>query len=107
MPSGRTILDFGAFPGSSHATVAVADAGIVAGSEIEAWMEPEATADHSEDEHMLETIKVVARDKVVGVGFTIHGWNTSDLFDFSRGNREPVGTRLYGQWTVGWASKND
>ena len=104
MPSGRTTVDFGAFPGSSHVTVAVAEAGVVAGSEIEAWLEPEATADHSEDEHLVESIKVMAMAKNVGVGFTIHAWNPSDFFD--RSGPDPIGTRLYGQWTVGWATNN-
>jgi hypothetical protein len=105
MPSGRTTIDFGAFPGTTHASVAVAETGIVAGSEIEAWIEPEATADHSEDEHMLEQITVVARDKNVGVGFTVHGLHQNPLFD--RSGPEPIGTRIYGLWTFGWASKND
>lgn len=105
MPSGRATIDFGVFPGKSHATLDVAETGIVAGSEIEAWLEPEATADHSEDEHLLETITVKAMAKNVGVGFTVHAWNHSDFFD--RSGPEPKGTLIYGQWTVGWATKND
>lgn len=128
--SGTTTLDFGAFPGASHATVAVTgQASIVAGSLVEAWLRPVATADHTADEHMVETIKVYAADIIAGTGFTIHGFNTNQL-------NEPVippthetsvvtasattiniktaapgagreggggqGTRLYGQWTVAW-----
>ena len=78
---GTAILNFGAFPGSSHATVAVTgQASIVAGSLVEAWLRPEATADHTADEHMVETIKVFAADIIAGTGFTIHGFNTSELW---------------------------
>lgn len=36
---GVTQVDFGVFPGSSHATVTVTgQAGFVAGSEVEAWI---------------------------------------------------------------------
>ncbi len=41
--SDRTIIDFGPFPGASDASVFIADAGVVAGSNVEAWIEPEAT----------------------------------------------------------------
>lgn len=110
MATGTATLDFGAFPGKSHASVDVTgQAGIVAGSLVEAWLRPEATADHSADEHMLETLKVVARDIVAGVGFTIHGVNSSDLYETPPGSPNPQagqvgkGTRLYGQWSVAWA----
>lgn len=106
---GTATLDFGAFPGSSHATVAVTgQAGIVAGSLVEAWLRPEASADHSADEHMLETLKVVARDIVAGTGFTIHGVNESELFERNPGQYHGAregggqGTRIYGEWSVAW-----
>lgn len=120
---GTAVLNFGAFPGASDASVAVTgQAGIVAGSLVEAWIRPVATADHTADEHMIETIKVVAGNIVAGTGFTIYGFNTSEI-------NEPVasvgigftnapgfsitpqgiverpagkGTRIYGQWTVAW-----
>lgn len=88
---GTADLDFGAFPGKSDASVAVTgQASIIAGSLVEAWIRPEATADHSADEHMLETLDIVARDIVAGTGFTIYGIN------------EGFGTRLYGVWKVAW-----
>lgn len=105
---GTATLDFGAFPGSSHASVAVTgQASIVAGSLVEAWIRPDATDDHSADEHMLETIKVVARDIVASTGFTIHGINSSEVnenFPPYRDARDGrgAGTRIYGQWTVAW-----
>lgn len=70
---GNTTVDFGVFPGVSDTTVTITgQAGIVADSCVEAWVRGEASADHSSDEHVLETIKVVAKDIVAGTGFTIH-----------------------------------
>lgn len=121
---GTATLNFGAFPGSSHASVSVTgQTSIVAGSLVEAWLRPETTADHSADEHMLETLKVFAADIVAGVGFTIHGFNSSEINEreppqfFEQGNAlagqqrgprhaanysEGKGTRLYGAWSVAW-----
>ena len=80
--TGTAELDFGAFPGSAHATVAVTgQAGIVSGSLVEAWLRPAATADHTADEHMVEPLKVFAADIVAGTGFTIHGFNTNQLHE--------------------------
>ena len=113
---GHTTVDFGAFPGSSHATVAVTgQAAIVAGSDAEAWIRAEDSADHSADEHIVETIQVRAAAIDAGVGFTIHAWNTSQLNEpllpggGGRGQLEDggprvggVGTLLYGVWNVSW-----
>jgi hypothetical protein len=126
--SGTATIDFGAFPGSSHAIVNVTgQAGIVAGSLVEAWLMPADTADHSADEHIVETLKIVAGPPSAGVGFTIHGVNTSQINEpassilgrfsgagaaLGRGQQGVgetaavagggMGTRIYGQWNVGW-----
>jgi hypothetical protein len=94
---GETTIDFGAFPGKSDASVTVTGAtvaGIQTTSLVEAWISPKATADHSADEHLAETINVVARPDTIiaGTSFRIDGWNTSKLGD----------TLLYGLWTVGY-----
>jgi hypothetical protein len=120
---GTAILDFGAFPGKSDASVAVTgQAGIVAGSLVEAWIRPVATADHTDTEHMVETLAVFAADIVAGTGFTIYGFNTSQLTEGLQPGGEGAaatgaigapsgdgmprvggyGTRLYGQWTIAW-----
>ena len=126
---GTATVDFGAFPGSSHATVVVTgQAGIVAGSVVQAWIRPVATADHSADEHMLETIRVHASSIVAGTGFTINAFNAGTINepDVAAVSRDNVGqqtgrpggrgrldvpasaaagakgTRLYGLWTVAW-----
>ncbi len=126
---GAATLDFGAFPGKSDASVTITgQAAIVAGSLVEAWIRPVDTADHSADEHMVETIKVFAATIVAATGFTVYGFNTSQLNEPVRSIEDGVGrftgtaqapgpgkqdgqgpaglggqgTRLYGQWTVAW-----
>lgn len=116
---GTTTLDFGAFPGGSDASVAVTgQAAIVSGSVVEAWMRPVATADHTADEHMVETINIYAGNIVGGTGFTVYGFNTSQLGEevppamqqigpgASLSDTAPreggKGTRIYGQWTIAW-----
>lgn len=125
---GTAILDFGAFPGSSDASVAVTgQTSIASGSVVQAWLRPEDTADHTADEHMVETLKVFAGNIVAGTGFTIYGFNDNQINEplvpvkgrtnattaaqaqasapigtqqsFAGG----LGTRIYGQWTVAWS----
>lgn len=111
---GTATLDFGAFPGASDASVAVTgQAGIGSSSLVEAWIFPSATADHSADEHIVETLRVFAGNVVAGTGFTIYGVNTSQLNEPLEilGGRSPSagslgrggqGTRIYGTWNIAW-----
>jgi hypothetical protein len=126
---GTATLDFGTFPGKSDASIAVTgQAGIVSGSLVEAWIRPVDTADHSADEHMLETLKVFAHNIIAGTGFTISGFNTSQMHEplsdagINRNHRAGgslgqntgyganthtssvggMGTRIYGQWSLAW-----
>lgn len=108
---GTATIDFGAFPGKSDASVAVTgQAGIVAGSLVDAWIRPVATADHTADEHMLETISIFAGNIVAATGFTIYAFNNSQLHEFPiaadqnppSGGQVGKGTRIYGLWTVAW-----
>lgn len=122
---GTTTIDFGAFPGKSDASVAVTgQASILSGSLVEAWLYPIDTSDHLADEHMLETIKVVAGNIVAGTGFTIYAFNTSQLneplgettpigkvnvnkgttsvFQYTKPYVGGRGTTIYGTWTVAW-----
>lgn len=122
---GTTTIDFGAFPGASDASVAVTGQASILGTSLaEAWIFPVATADHTADEHMVESFKVFATDIVAGVGFTIRAFNTSQLnenleatapqgkffavkaatsaFGVVVPNVGGIGTRIYGQWTVAW-----
>lgn len=122
---GTATLDFGAFPGASDASVAVTgQASILAGSLVEAWLLPADTVDHLADEHMVETIRVVAGNVIAGTGFTIYGFNTSQLnepLEPIKGAKDVtlagtlnapnfsqqqfaggIGTRLYGKWNCAW-----
>lgn len=94
MATGTDILDFGAFPGKSDASVVITgQAAILSGSIVDAWIRPEATADHAADEHLVESLKIFSSDIVEGVGFTIRGFNIGQ------------GTMISGKWTVAWAWK--
>lgn len=85
------IIDFGAFPGSSDASVVITgQAAIVAGSLVEAWIRPEATADHSVDDHIVDPPEVIAATIVAGTGFTIYGFTKNTI-------------RHFGEYTVAWA----
>lgn len=123
---GTVEIDFGAFPGASDASVAVTGQGsILAGSLAEAYLFPAATTDHTADEHLVETIRIVAGPVTAGVGFTIYGFNTNQLAEpvtpprLSRflGTGQDAGPgrqdccnsdlggktpRIYGKWNVGW-----
>lgn len=124
--SGTSVIDFGG--GAPMATVTVTgQAALLAGSLVYCWIKPEATTDHSEHEHIVESIKVVAADLVAGVGFTIYGLCPDPAIAPSRpeaaryGRFSGVGTvpgagqaarntpntlnrsaLLKGKWTVGW-----
>ena len=111
--NGTATLDFGAFPGASDASVAVTgQAGILSGSTVNAWLRPAATADHTADEHLAETLLIFSGNIVAGTGFTIYGVNYSTLFEpVTAGRGLPggggqaggTGTRIYGQWSVSWS----
>ena len=88
---GKTTIDFGAHPGAADASVTVTgQSGILAASSLaEAWLFPEATANHSIDEHVVDGPMVFACEIVDGVGFTIRATARNP------GN-------LYGLYSVGW-----
>ena len=74
---GFAEIDFGAFPGKSYATVDVTgQTGILTTSHVEAWLAPDATADHSADEHVIAAVGLrvlVTALPIAGTGFTIGG----------------------------------
>lgn len=108
--SGVTTIDFGAFPGKSDTSVTITgQATITAESSVSAWLQSTDTADHSADEHWLETIQIAAGNISAATGFTIYARNSSQLNEPLTTNgrtQEPsvggAGTRIYGTWTVGW-----
>lgn len=90
MATGTAEIDFGPFPGAMNASLAITgQAAIVAGSLVEAWIRPAATADHTADEHIVDPPRVIAADIVAGTGFTIHAFSQNHL-------------RHYGKYTVAW-----
>lgn len=75
---GTVVLDFGAFPGTDKATVAVTGQSAILGTSlVEPWIIPEATAVHSEDEVTMLTafvfVSVPTSTIIAGTGFTIVG----------------------------------
>jgi hypothetical protein len=113
---GTATLDFGAFPGASDTSVTVTgQTGIGSGAAVQVWLAPAATADHTADEHIVETLNVFSGNVIAGAGFTIYGVNSSrtneplNLYprDIVRaGGVGGVGTRLYGKWNIGWSWSN-
>jgi hypothetical protein len=85
------------FPGASEASIAVTgQTTIGAGAKIIVWLIPSATSDRSIDEVLMEPLRLLAGNIVVGTGFTIYG--------FCYGGQQPDGQQLnlYGDFTVGW-----
>lgn len=75
LTTGTASVDFGAFPGSTHAsTVITGQSAILATSVVRVRLFPTATADHSADEHIMAStmMDVIAANIVPGTGFTIH-----------------------------------
>lgn len=93
---GVALLDFGAFPGAWDAFIDVTgQTGFVASSLCEAYLQPAVTANHSADEHRLETLRVDAVYQADGT-IRIYGYSTAD---------PPLvgdAVKIYGKWNVGW-----
>lgn len=68
---GTTTVDFGSK--ATDTSVAVTgQAGILAGSLVEAWIFPAATASNTVDNHYVDDLHVVAGNIQAGTGFTIY-----------------------------------
>ena len=95
--SGQSTVDLGAFPGKDMGFLLVTgQTGFVASSELEAWVMPVATADHSVEEHMVETIKATATYFADGQ-FLLWIINTNQVT-----NRDGPSPMIWGRWNVGW-----
>ena len=74
MATGIATVDFGAYPGSTEASVDINDASIGATDLVEAWINIDTpTAEHSTDEHRIEALKFTASNLGAGVGLRIYG----------------------------------
>jgi hypothetical protein len=73
MATGTAVLDFGATPAEEASVAVTGQAGILAGSHVEAFFMRESTADNSIDEHeeAAALCPLVCGDIVAGTGFTI------------------------------------
>ena len=112
--SGVAVLDFGSFPGSPSATATVvAGAAADPNAVIDAWVTPQATADHSADEHAGDPPMVVAA-VVSGGNIVISGYPSGrDLavppgtpFGRATTSQMPIGRQQvmpYGKWSIAWA----
>lgn len=70
---GTAILDFGATP-TTNGSVVIAMPGIGAGSCVEVWIAYANSADHTADEHLVETLRVIAGTIVAGVSAVAYGF---------------------------------
>ncbi len=101
---GAVQIDFGAFPGTTDTTLAVAVTQISSGSVVECFVMPAATTDHSVDEHWLDPPEVFAGSVNAGVGFTIYA-KAKDLWGGVTGlGMQPpdLDNLVYGKWQLGW-----
>lgn len=99
MQSDNATLDFGAFPGSSHATLVVSSnrtQGIPPNAEVRVSVQPRASADHTADEHVVESIRFVARRESES-SIRIDAFNTNDKVTAAG-----KGTFLVGQFNCRW-----
>jgi hypothetical protein len=101
--TGTATIDFGAFPGKADTSLAITgQAAILAGSYVEAWIRPTATADHTVDEHIVDAPRVVAGNISAGVGFTIYGVDNANHGTRDGKHGLPTTPMPYGLWTVAW-----
>jgi hypothetical protein len=105
---GTGEIDFGAHPGSSKASLVITgQAAITAGSVIEAWVVAKDTVDHSADEHLVDTPRLICGAIVLGTGFTIYAMpretRRGPLSPLHRGQRKTAKSSLpYGKWSIAW-----
>ena len=92
MPTGKAVVNFGAWPGSDTASVAITGQLLFlsATSKADAILDPisPATADHSQDEHLAADIDIRVDNPIDAVGFTV--------------NLICRGLKHYGSWNIVW-----
>lgn len=79
---GEATINFGAFPGSNEASVAVSDATITADAKVEAYiMADDTTSDHTASDHRYlgQLASFTCGNVSAGVGFTIYGRSVHKL----------------------------
>ena len=75
--TGTAIIDFGAYPGSNEASIAVTgQTGILSNTKVEAFvMADDNTTDHTANDHryLPQFVSFTCSNPTAGVGFTIYG----------------------------------
>jgi hypothetical protein len=99
--SGKAVINFGAFPGSGHATVVVsgmAASQVRAESVVQVFIGSDETPEHSADEHALARISLSADTIVPGESFRVVGVanERTPLVGASKGKPH----RLYGSYSI-------
>lgn len=81
MATGTAVIDFGATPTEDAFVVVTGQAGILAGSHVEAFFMRESTSDNGLDEHMeaAAVATLVCGAIVAGTGFTIYAQSIGPL----------------------------
>lgn len=86
MPFGTGTLAFGAAPGTNCLEVVITgEAGIISGSQVEAYLMADATVDHNAVEHAIVPITLRCGAISPGVGFTVYAsseWRLTGDFTF-------------------------
>lgn len=110
--SGELDVDAGALPGVESITVSVVAAGCTTSSQVEAWLIPKDTADHSLDEHLVDPPSVVAHSPLAGsFSVTLSARPDVGIAWYSIALRGGAGSKLpskrspvlvYGEWRIGW-----
>lgn len=88
--AGSAVVDFGAFPGATEASVAITgQAAIIATSLVEAWVSANQTSpasDHNSDDIVIDPVTCYAGDIVPGTGFTIYLGTTDQHLRYNKYN---------------------
>jgi hypothetical protein len=73
--TGTAVLDFGSVPADNASVVITGQAGIIAGSFCEAYVQGSSTATNTADDHRFASqhLKLICESIVPGTGFTIRG----------------------------------
>jgi hypothetical protein len=112
--SGVAILDFGAFPGQPMVSLVVASPDVSdPNAELDAWVIPVATTDHTADEHIADGPAVIAAYTTPGTSFTITCSQNAKTLPVPPGtpfgganSQQPIGQQQlnpYGKWSIAWA----
>lgn len=87
MPTGTATIDFGAAETTASVDV-TGQSSMTTANLVEAWIRPVATATNTADNHLAESLRIIAGNIVNGVGFTIYAVCDRGL--------------AHGQYTVAW-----